>query len=403
MFGVATIVGPLIGGFFTDLGTVSLGGFAIAGWRWIFYVNAPLALIALAVLQQRSLFAAARPAAAGPPEKIDFAGALLVVATFLPLLLALSWGGHQHAWSSPRVVGLFVLAAINFVLLMLVERGRPNAIIALPLYRDPVFRRCNAALFVLNLGFLGILTFLPLFIQTTLQGNATESGLIMVPLMGGMIAASIVSGRIAARTHRYKPGMIGGGVLVLIGLVLLMRVDVGTTHLELSALMVVIGAGLGPSQSLFTLAIQSAVAPEHVGAATSASQFSRQMGATIGVAVFGALLTANLTAELRRSTPELTAGSSGTVDIDLAQKLVVDHALLRSTIAAQAAPAPPAPDAFDRVQLKLRDAFARAITSLFLAGAAIALLALLIMLRVPDRPLRGREQSAEQTPLEPIH
>jgi MFS family permease len=226
----------------------------------------------------------------------------------------------------------------------------------------------------------------------------------MLPLMGGLIFGSIVAGRIASRTKRYKPTMIVSGVALVIGMVFLMRIDAATGRIQLGLVMVLIGLGLGPSQSLFTTAIQNAVERNRIGVATSAAQFSRQIGSTIGVAIFGAMLTNNLAHELPRHLPDLAAASAGTVDLNVAQRLAMDPALLRSTIAAHE-PAGPALDAaVARSQEGLRLAFANAITALFLVGALIAGVGLLIMLTVPDLRLRGHaREPGEQTPLEPVH
>ncbi len=397
VFGLASVIGPFIGGFFTDHGTVSIGGFVIAGWRWIFYLNLPVGIIALVVLLTKL-----PPSSGGRRQPIDWAGALLILLTFVPLLLALSSGGSAYPWSSPLIVSGFALAAASFAALLLVERGRPHAMLPLGLFRNAVVARCNAALFVLNLGFLGIVLFLPLFVQIVLRAGATASGLVMLPMMGGLIFGSIVAGRIASTTKRYKPTMVVSGIVLLIGMVLLMRVDAGTGKIELGLLMFVIGLGLGPSQSLFTTAIQNAVGRDQIGVATSSAQFSRQIGSTLGVAIFGALLTSHLTAALPRYVPGLAAVSAGRVDLNFAQRLATEPALLRATIANRL-PDRAVAAAVVQSQTGLRLAFAEAITSLFAIGAAIALVGLLIMVSVPDRRLRGNEAGGEQTPLEPVH
>lgn len=397
VFGLASVIGPFIGGFFTDHGTIRVGGLVIAGWRWIFYLNVPLGIVSLLVLLLKL------PASRGlAREPIDWAGAVLILITFVPLLLALSSGGRAYPWSSAPIAGGFVLAACSFAALLFVEKGKAHAMLPLPMFRNPVVARCNAALFVLNLGFLGIVMFLPLFVQIVLGAGATVSGLVMLPMMGGLIFGSIVAGRIASTTKRYKPTMIVSGIVLLIGMVLLMRVDAGTTKIELGVLMVIIGLGLGPSQSLFTTAIQNAVDRHQIGVATSSAQFSRQIGSTLGVAIFGALLTNQLAAELPRRAPGLIAASNGRVDLNLAQRLAMDPTLLRATVASRV-PAEAASAAVAQSHAGLRLAFADSITWLFAVGAVIALVGLLLMVSVPDRPLRGREQGGEQTPLEPVH
>ena len=397
VFGLASVIGPLIGGFFTDHGTVVIAGATVAGWRWIFYLNAPLGIISLFVLLTKL-----PPSGRRHFEPIDWAGAALIVITFVPLLLALSWGGHDYAWSSPVILGGFAFAACAFVVLLLVERGKAHAMVPLSLFRDAVVARSNAALFSLNLAFFGVFMFLPLFVQVVQQVGATASGMVMLPMMAGLIAGSIVAGRIASQTKRYKPTMIVSGVVLLIGLVLLTRVGADTSRLALSAVMVLIGIGLGPSQSLFTVAVQNAVDPRQIGVATSASQFSRQIGSTIGIAIFGALLTNHLAGELPLHAPAVVALSQGRVDLNFAQRMAMNSTLLRSQLAAKAG-AEPSPEVVAETEEGLRLSFADAIASLFSIGLAIAVAGTLIMATVPDRRLRGRQQPGEQTPLEPVH
>ncbi len=400
VFALASVIGPLIGGFFTDHGTIHLGQTVIAGWRWIFYLNVPLGLVALIVLLTRL-----QPSSSSARGPIDWAGAVLIVITFVPLLLMLSWGGHEYAWTSPVIVGGLAFAFLAFLLLLLVERGNAHAMLPIGLLRNPVVARANAALFVLSLGFLGIVMFLPLFMQTVLQADATGSGLIMLPMMGGLIGGSIIAGQIASRTRRYKPTMIVSGVLLLVGMGLLMRVDAGTGRLELSLLLIMIGLGLGPSQSLFTTAIQNAVGPNQIGVATSSAQFSRQIGSTLGVAIFGALLTHNLQMELPRHAPDLAGARSGAViDLNQAQRLAMDRSLLRATVARQSSGTVEIEAKVAQSEHGLRLAFANAITGLFRVGALIALIGLIVLLTIPDLPLRGPEaRGGEQTPLEPVH
>jgi MFS family permease len=398
VFGLASLIGPLVGGFFTDHGTVVAAGITIEGWRWIFYLNIPLGLIALFVLLTK--LPASKPHA--HDETIDWAGAVWILITFVPLLLTLSWGGHDYAWSSPTIIGGFALSAIALAILLWVENGKPHAMLPLSLFHNPIVARGNAALFVMNLSFFGVIVFTPLFVQVVQQAGATASGLVMVPMMGGMIFSSIFAGRIASRTKRYKPSMYVSGVLLLFGMGLLPLVDENTSRLALAGVMVLIGTGLGPSQGLFTIAIQNAVEPRQIGVATSASQFSRQIGSTIGIALFGALLTNHLTTELPRRAPVLAGVSAGKVDLNQAQRMAMDPAVLRAVVTAKSAAAPS--EAFiAETQTGLRLAFSEAITSIFFLAALATLLGVVIMYVIPEKRLRGREQPAEQTPLEPVH
>ncbi len=301
VFGVAAVLGPLVGGFFTDMGMTNVFGLAVAGWRWVFYVNLPIGLLAL--------FMIARVMPPLPPGgvkgRIDFAGAGLIVTTFVPLLLALTWGGSTYPWSSTIILSLLAFSVVSLVTFIFVERHVANPIISLSLFRIPVFTYANLAAFVLNVAFLGIVMFLPLFMQLVLGVSATNSGFTLLPLMSGMIVSSFLAGLLVTKTGKYKPIMIVGSAVLLVGAAFLTQIDLNTTLFGLGWRMVVMGVGLGPAQSLFTLAIQNAVPFSEMGVATSASQFFRQIGSTIGLAVFGTLLTLSVQSEVPKYVPAI--------------------------------------------------------------------------------------------------
>ncbi|THF85004.1 DHA2 family efflux MFS transporter permease subunit [Deinococcus sp. KSM4-11] len=311
VFGLSSVVGPLVGGFLTDHGTATLLGHTIEGWRWVFYVNLPLGLVSLALVTR---FMPLLRMGNGK-GRIDFLGAALIVATTVPLLLALTWGGTTYAWDSARILGLFAVSAVSLVAFLVTETRVKDPILPLALFRNPVFSVSNVASFIINMAFLGVVMFLPLFMQTVLGITATNSGFTLLPLMAGLIASSIVAGQLVARTGRYKPVMLGGGVILLLGAYSLTGVGVDTTQFGIVWRMVILGLGLGPAQSLFTLAIQNAVPREQTGVATSASQFFRQMGSTIGLAVFGTVLTSTLSTELPRYLPQIPGMATQKVDM----------------------------------------------------------------------------------------
>lgn len=327
VFGLATVVGPFIGGFFTDHGTVMLLNHEVAGWRWVFYVNLPLGLIALFMILYR--MPALRPGGGG---RIDYVGAVLVVLTFTPLLLALSLGGTSYTWSSPRIVGLFAMSALSFVIFLLAERRTKEAILPLHLFRIKAFRVAVLACFVVSMAFLGVVMFMPLYMQVVQGINATQSGTALLPLMGGLIVSSITCGRLVTRTGRYKPFMIGGGIVLAIGVALLTRIDATTTTRDLAWRLAITGIGLGPAQSLFSLVIQNAAPLTQLGIATSMSQFSRQIGSTVGVAIFGTFLTHSLTTELPKHLPAMPGTSEHHVDLARAQSQAMNVDAIRANV-----------------------------------------------------------------------
>jgi EmrB/QacA subfamily drug resistance transporter len=367
VFGLASVVGPVIGGFLTEHGTVHLAGLVIAGWRWVFYVNLPLSAVALFMI-----IAKTPGLKAGRGGRVDVLGAGLVVTAFVPLLLALSWGGHLHPWNSPTILALFAITAISLALFTYVELKVPEPLLPLELFRNKVFTLGNSAAFVIAMAFFGAITFVPLYLQLGIGVSATRSGMTMLPMMFGLILSSTVSGRLVTRIGRYKPMMIFGSVVMIIGILLMTRIGPQTTAAGVAWRVFVLGIGLGPAQGLFALAVQNAVPLDKLGVATSSSQFFRQIGSTVGVAVFGAVMTQALAGEMAKAG----AGNGGRISLDQLQALAV--AQTQHGIGAGHVTVDPL--------LKL--AFSRAIVDLFWVGGAIAVFGFIAILMLPELPLR---------------
>ncbi len=366
VFALASIIGPLVGGFFTEHGTVHLGGWTIAGWRWVFYVNLPLAALALFMIATRT-----PGLKAGRGGKVDVLGAALVVTAFVPLLLALSWGGHAYAWSSPRVLGLLAVTVVSLLLFVLVEARAPEPLLPLDLFKNRVFSMANGAAFVISMAFFGAITFLPLYLQLGQGVSATRSGIAMLPLMFGLILSSTISGRLVSSIGRYKPMMIFGAVAMLVGILLMTQLGPDTTVTGVAWRVFILGVGLGPSQGLFAMAVQNAVPMNRLGVATSSSQFFRQIGSTVGVAVFGAVMTHALAAEGARS-----GGKAGPITLDQLQAIALaqtQHGLGSAHVTVDPA---------------LKAAFSAAIVDLFWVGGAIGVVGLIAILMIPELPLR---------------
>src|SRR5271167_2666466 len=369
VFGVASAIGPLLGGYFTDHGTMNIAGYVVEGWRWVFYLYLPVGLVALfmVVAKMPKLSHASK-------GSIDFLGAILIVAACVPLLLALTFGGQKYPWDSPVVIGLFSMFVICTVLFVLVEKRVKDPIIHMELFSNKVFAWANIAGFFSSMSFLSVVAFLPLFMQLGQGVQATTSGLSTMPLMLGLIVAATIAGRLVTRTGRYKPFMLAGMTVLLIGTYLLGQMSHHTTRLDLSWRMAILGIGLGPLQSLYGVAIQNAVPVNRIGVVTSANQFFRQIGSTVGVAIFGTLLTNNLNSKL-----STWAVSKGLPPIDLSK--------LRSlSIDAQVhAGVMNIPDA-------IRILIADAVTHVFLLSIIVVVSALIATLMIPELPMRERSR-----------
>ena len=291
VFGLSSVIGPLLGGFLTD----SLS------WRWVFYVNLPLGLIALAFI-----FAKMPRLASGLKAKVDYLGAALIIVFTVPLLLALTWGADgNYAWGSPQLLSLFALSAVALIAFLFAESRHPSPIVPLGLFRNRTFTWVMISRFLVGAGFLGAILFLTLFLVNVRGFSATGAGTATIPLTIGFIIGAQSAGLLAARIGRYKWLIVGALSLATVAFVWLSTITADTPYPLLAARMVLVGLGLGPTVSLFTLAAQNAVSRQEIGVATSSGTFFQQMGGTIGVALFGAVLTSALGAQFKTNFAEV--------------------------------------------------------------------------------------------------
>ena len=367
VFALASVVGPYLGGVLTDQ----------LSWRWVFYVNVPVGIVAVAFI------VAKMPRLhSGLPATVDWAGTALLIASVVPLLLALTLDKEQYPWSSPAVVGLLLVAAVATALLLVVESRVPSPVIALDLFRNRTFAVVSAASTLVGASFFAAVFFLSIFMVNVVGVSATAAGTTLIPLTFAVVIGAFTSSMIVQRLGRYRRIVLGGFAVATVGFGLLATLGPDATRGDVTWRMIVLGLGLGPAMPLLNLAVQNAVPHEKVGMATAARQFFLQIGSAVGTAAFGVVLSTVLTAEFtHRATPllaHLPAQARAAIDLDS----------IRSGVFASV----PGP-AVAQVREVFRVAFTVGITRIYAYAAALLLLALLVATALPEIPLRTSNKS----------
>lgn len=353
VFGLTNVAGPLIGGLFTQH----------LSWRWIFYVNVPIGIVALFVIAAVLHLPMLRV-----HHRIDWAGITLLSAGVTVIILMSTWGGVQYAWGSSTILGMAVLGAALLIAFCVVESKVVEPVIPLYLFRNRTFTSASGVGFIIGFAMFGTIVYLPLYLQTVHGATPTASGLELLPMVAGMLTTFIVSGRLVSRTGRYKIFPIVGTAVLTGGLVLLSRLGPHTTFSVSAAYMVVVGLGIGMVMQVTVVAVQNSVPHSQLGVATSTITFFRTIGGAFGISVLGAVFNSRLLNQLssHATAAQLKVLSGGSLTVNPAQ---IEH-----LPAAQ--------------RVVFVDAFSHSLVTVFLVGVPFTMLAFVLSLIMKEIPLR---------------
>ncbi|MGO0059498.1 MDR family MFS transporter [Brevibacillus fluminis] len=390
IFGFSSVLGPVMGGYIVDR----------LDWHWIFWIFLPLGIVAFVMIWM--MFPSVPHSES---EHVDYWGSLLLTVTVVPLLLVLSWGGSQYAWSSPPILGMIAIALIALLLFLFVENRAENPVIPLQLFKSSVFTISNMSAFTMSVGMFGAIMYMPFFVQGVLGQTATHSSFIMIPLTLSLVIGSMVSGQLITRTGSYKWLALTGLFLTVAGIWLMSRMTPETTTAHIVWNNILTGVGLGLGTPVFSLTVQNAVKQSLLGVATASTQFFRSLGGTVGVSVMGTVMAHRMSSkamelfaglgDLRTSQVMQTAqvrlmGVNPELDKYMSQlqnpQVLLDAAKLEQL---RSSLPPELRGMFSELIAILRESLSYSLSGVFLTGALVVFFAFLLTFFLKEVPLRG--------------
>jgi EmrB/QacA subfamily drug resistance transporter len=384
VFGFSSVIGPTLGGWIVDH----------MDWEWVFWIFLPVGVVAFILIM--ALFPKVDKKQS---ESIDYLGSLFLTLTIVPLLIGFSWAGTKYAWGSVQIIGLFGTAAVALLIFMFVETRVKSPVLPLSLFRNSIVTISNLTGFLMNAGMMGALIYLPFFVQGVEGISPTYSGYVTMPMSISMVVISSFTGRWITKSGKYKRYALLGMPIMIVGMIMMAFMN----SIWLAVLsMIVFGFGLGLGMPVFSLTVQNAVRPDQLGVATASSQLFRNMGGTIGIAVMGTIMASSLKSSLKSAAESGQGVDLTKLDPKVAEQLAEFHnpemlldqprlEQLRQTLPEQVQPI------FAKMIDMLRDALSTSLTTVFLSGAALLVVALLLVFFLKEIPLRTSNRMPEQS------
>jgi len=373
VWGLSSVAGPLLGGFFSDRGEI-LG---VTGWRWIFYINIPIGIAALVITS-----AVLHLPKVKREHSIDYLGAILMVSAVTLVLLSLAVYGPQNGWTDSRTISYLVIGIILTVLFLLWEKRATEPILPLHLFKNHTFSLTSLLGAVIGAGMFGAIVMLPLYLQVV-KGDTATSGLKLIPLMLGIVTASIISGKLISKHGHYKRFPIAGTALMTIGILLMTRLQVDTPFWQIAIYAIFVGAGLGLSMQTIVIALQNSVDYKDMGVATSSNTFFRSLGSVFGTAIFGSILTNRVGHYLQSNFQDLAASNPAALkgfDMSKLEGISNNTAVLKTL--------PP------EIQATALNAFVNSFHVVFWAAAPVTAIGFFLALKLREAPLRTNKEYA---------